>query len=83
MNKIEHTKPEVENKLESGQFYFNSEDKNTYILTHVRHDEYQLISLKDGNRWDEPTKKINEVFDNRKDEFTLVTLPFTITPDIQ
>ncbi len=83
MNKIEHNAPNQ--NLEIGQFFTRineDKDRETYIVAKVE-SKFVLICLDDGDYWSLSAEKITDIFGHSKDEFTLVTLPFTITPDIQ
>lgn len=80
MNKIEHTKNQLQTTLKEGQFFFEEEDADTYILALVGRNKYQLISLKEGNRFIDPSPTMEGAFGSRREDFTLITDPFTITP---
>ena len=63
-----------------GQYYHHMTLKQVNIVSRITHNLFVLISLEDGNRWREPTKDINHIFDDARDQFELVTSPFTVTP---
>lgn len=51
-----------------------------FIVAQPTFNQYALIGLNDGNRWNEPSKNVDQIFAGDKDKFELVTEPFTITP---
>lgn len=81
MNKIKHnTQTSPKPTLQVGQFYLHK-NGGTYLLAAVSFASYALICLEEGNRRCNPVTTIDEVFGkNRRDEFTLITNPFTVTP---
>lgn len=78
MNKIEHTE-QKESGLKVGQF-FKYEEGLTYFLAVDSDGKYTLFCLETGDPWTDPEDDIKDVFANYPECFTLVTTPFTITP---
>jgi hypothetical protein len=65
-----------------GQFYRNDSINELFIVAEVQPPGmYVLIGLNDGVSWTELCETIDEVFDGQESSFTLITDPFTITPD--
>jgi hypothetical protein len=81
-NKIKYTKETQKSKIEVGQFYIEEDSQQLYIVAQLRPPgSYVLISLNDGVSWREPVFDINEVYDSFTNSFTLITDPFTVTPE--
>jgi hypothetical protein len=82
-NQIKYTdNTEKEPKIQVGQFYREEESQQLYIVARLQPPgSYVLVSLTDGISWTEPTFDINEVYDSHISIFTLITDPFTVTPD--
>jgi len=65
-----------------GQFYRNDSINELFIVAEVQPPGmYVLIGLNDGVSWTDLCETIDEVFDGQESSFTLITDPFTITPD--
>lgn len=69
-----------------GQFYQllvegSPYNRNVFFLVQDGNDLFSLIDLSDGRPWANPHEEIEDVFGNQKEEFRLITSPFTITPD--
>ena len=70
MNKIEFLhETQLKKELKQGQIWVY-EDGEPYILSNTSRG-YTLISLKDGNWWDDHVEDINNVFSDSRSEFTL------------
>jgi len=82
LNKIQYTY-EQKSTVKVGQFYHNAFIGELFIVAEVQlpNRMYVLFSLTDGFSWAEPRETIDDIFDGQKDKFTLITDPFTITPD--
>ena len=73
---------EKEPKIKVGQFYRENDSDQLYIVARLQPPgTYVLVSLTDGISWTEPRLDIDEIYDNRISRFTLITDPFTVTPD--
>jgi hypothetical protein len=83
-NKIQYADTSKQKStVKVGQFYRNVIINELFIVAEVQPDEhYALISLTDGGPWTELCETIDDIFDASKSNFTLITDPFTITPDI-
>lgn len=80
-NKIEYTYKQ-KSTVKVGQFYRDEDLQQLYIVAEVRPPgHYALISLTDGISWTEFCDKIDDIFDDYKDNFTLIADPFTVTPN--
>ena len=89
MNKVTYDTA-LSPKIKLGQFYrwsnlheFDEDELYVVARTAQQPMQYFLVCLQDGIPWTNPTDKIEDIFgdeDNRS-EFSLVTNPFTITPD--
>jgi hypothetical protein len=65
-----------------GQFYRNDFLGELFIVAEVQPPgHYVLISLTDGISWTELREELDEVFDGQERNFTLITDPFTVTPE--
>jgi hypothetical protein len=84
-NKIKYTDAlKQKSKVEVGQFYRNEVIDELYIVAEVEVQppgQYVLISLTDGVSWTELHETIDDIFGGQKGNFTLITAPFTITPN--
>ena len=80
-NKIELTDKQNPRQTR-GQFWFNREDEELYILT-LNNQKFHLVCLNDGFHWADPASTVDEAFDGQEHKFTLVTSPFTVTPDTE
>lgn len=82
-NQIKYTdNTEKEPKIKVGQFYREDDTQDLYIVARLQPPgNYVLISLTDGISWTEPMFDIDEIYDNDIRGFTLITDPFTITPE--
>jgi hypothetical protein len=82
-NKIQYTDTSKQKStVEVGQFYRNDVIDELYIVAEVQPPgQYVLISLTDGVSWTDLHETIDEIFDGQKGNFTLITDPFTITPN--
>jgi len=81
-NKIKYTKEDKEQKIDVGQFYLENDSQQLYIVAELQPPgHYALVSINDGISWTEPYKHLYEIFDGHEDSFTLITYPFTITPE--
>ena len=81
-NKIKYTKEDKEPKIEVGQFYLENDSQQLYIVAELQPPgHYALISLTDGISWTEPYRELYQIFDGNEYSFTLVTYPFTVTPE--
>jgi hypothetical protein len=81
-NKIKYTKEDKEPKIEVGQFYLENDSQQLYIVAELQPPgHYALISLTDGISWTYVCGELYEIFDGHEDRFTLVTYPFTVTPE--
>lgn len=65
-------------EIRLGQIYRNSETGDYYIVASSYKCLYTLICLNDGMKYDEPTKLIEDVFNEDKSKFELVTSTITI-----
>jgi len=83
-NKIQYTDTSKQKStVKVGQFYRNVIIDELFIVAEVQPDDhYALISLTDGIAWTYLHETIDDIFDGQKGNFTLITDPFTITPDI-
>jgi hypothetical protein len=83
-NKIQYTDAlKQKSTVKVGQFYRNVTINELFIVAEVQPPgQYALISLTDGVSWTELHETIDDIFDASKSNFTLITDPFTITPDI-
>ena len=72
MNEVTIENVTPPNELEHGTFWQHN-DGEVYILCRVAPDRYCLVDLVDGERWLEPRPRIDEVFSDRRDEFTQIT----------
>jgi hypothetical protein len=83
-NKIQYTDTlKQKSTVKVGQFYRNEVINELFIVAEVSPPgQYVLISLADGVSWTELYETIDDIFDVSKSDFTLITDPFTITPDI-
>lgn len=80
MNKITHSIDPTELKI--GQFFTRSDENDeTYILSKID-GKFVLVCLDDGEYWGHSTIKIIDAFgtSSQREQFNLVTKPFTITP---
>ncbi len=84
-NKIQYTDTSKQKStVEVGQFYRNDVIDELYIVAEVQPPGmYVLIGLNDGVSWTELHETIDDIFDGQKGNFTLITDPFTITPNNQ
>lgn len=82
-NQIKYTdNTEKEPKIQVGQFYRENDSQQLYIVAQLQPPgHYALVSLTDGISWTEPVFNINEVYDSHEFSFTLITDPFTVTPE--
>jgi len=82
-NQIKYTdNTEKEPKIQVGQFYRENDSDQLYIVARLQPPgTYVLISLTDGISWTEPMFDIDEIYDDNISSFTLITNPFTVTPD--
>ena len=81
-NKIKYTKEDKEPKIEVGQFYLENDSQQLYIVAELQPPgDYVLVSLTDGISWAEPYRELYQIFDGHESSFTLVTYPFTVTPE--
>jgi len=82
-NKIQYTDTSKQKStVEVGQFYRNDVIDELYIVAEVQPPGmYVLISLTDGVSWIDLHETIDDIFDGQKGNFTLITDPFTITPN--
>lgn len=67
--------------------YFRHTSGEIYILSSSAVNQegdllYSLISLDDGNRWSDPCSNIKHVFCGEHQDFTLVTSPIKIIPNV-
>jgi hypothetical protein len=83
-NKIQYADTSKQKStVKVGQFYRNEVINELFIVAEVQPPgQYVLISLADGVSWTELYETIDDIFDAVKSNFTLITDPFTITPDI-
>jgi hypothetical protein len=59
-------------KIACGQTYRDTRDKgDLYILAHVEDEKVALISLNEGNRWDDPVE-VGRFGDITPEEFDLI-----------
>lgn len=73
---------EKEPKIQVGQFYREDDTQQLYIVARLQPPgTYVLVSLTDGISWTEPVLDIDEVYDSYINSFTLITDPFTVTPE--
>jgi hypothetical protein len=89
MNKVTYDTT-LSPKIKLGQFYRRNDlhefvENELYIVSRTVQQpmQYFLVCLEDGILWTNPTDKIEDIFgdEDERGEFTLVTNPFTITPD--
>lgn len=73
--------PKKNPPLDMGQYYKHTND-GVYILARTSHGLYALIGLVFGNRWSDPAliTNVDAIFSNQRNDFELVTSPFTVTP---
>jgi hypothetical protein len=81
-NKIKYTKEERALKIKVGQFYREEDSQQLYIVAELQPPgDYVLVSLTDGISWAEPYRELYQIFEAHESSFTLITDPFTVTPE--
>lgn len=85
MAKIEFNNGKDSTELKVGDFFMHRKTNEIYILCMVRPEEYCLICLNDGQRWQDPKTTIEDIFNPEigcKDpDFFNIGSPFTIFPE--
>lgn len=79
MAKIELSEKIDEDKISIGDFFFNEESGEIFIVS-CYGGKYFLSCLNDGCIWCDPRSEIEDIFSDSRKHFVKITTPFTVTP---